>query len=322
MRALSPLFAPIRETWDDRPVTARFLTVGEALTDIVVETDGTRTEHPGGSPLNVAIALGRLGHESLLLTRIGEDARGAEIAAHLERSRVELVPGSVGPEPTSTAEAVLDATGAAAYAFDLSWDPHPAQEPAGFRALHTSSIAAVLEPGARLIRELVARARATATISYDPNARPSLMGDAARSRALIEEMIAQADVVKASDEDVEWLYGSEDVEDVVASWRELGPSLTVLTRGGSGSVGFAAGGRVQVAPQKVSVVDTVGAGDTFSAGILDALAHRDLLGADRREQLRALPADDLAAILRRASALAAVTVSRAGANPPWAHELR
>ncbi len=128
-------------------------------------------------------------------------------------------------------------------------------------------------------------------------------------------------MVKASDEDVAWLYGTEDVEDVAASWRDLGPSLTVLTRGGDGAVAFSASGRVQVAPVRVEVVDTVGAGDTFSAGILDALAAKGLLGADRREMLAAIPSDDLATVLRRAAALSAITVSRAGANPPWSHEL-
>ncbi|WP_341856171.1 PfkB family carbohydrate kinase [Brachybacterium sp. GPGPB12] len=166
-----------------------------------------------------------------------------------------------------------------------------------------------------------ARARGSSTISYDPNARPTLMGAPEDVRARIEENIALSDVVKASDEDVAWLYGTEDVEDVAASWRDLGPSLTVLTRGGDGAVAFSASGRVQVAPVRVEVVDTVGAGDTFSAGILDALADKGLLGADRREMLAAIPSDDLATVLRRAAALSAITVSRAGANPPWSHEL-
>ena len=128
-------------------------------------------------------------------------------------------------------------------------------------------------------------------------------------------------MVKASDEDVAWLYGTDDLEDVVSSWRGLGPSLTVLTRGGEGAVAFSASGRVQVAPTQVEVVDTVGAGDTFSAGILDALSDKDLLGADRREMLAAITSDELASVLRRAARLAAITVSRAGANPPWSREL-
>ena len=302
-------------------MTARILIAGEALTDIVVDADGGRREYPGGSPMNVAVALARLGHDAHLLTAIGEDPRGEAIRAHLDDSGVHLTPSSVGPGRTSTAEAVLDANGAATYTFDLAWDPDPAGLPSDLDAVHTSSIAAVMEPGASTLAELLRTARTAATISYDPNARPTLMGEPADVRARIEENIALSDVVKASDEDVTWLYGTDDVEDVVSSWRELGPSLTVLTRGGEGSVAFSESGRVQVAPVPVEVVDTVGAGDTFSAGILDALADKDLLGADRREMLGAIPSDELAAVLRRAARLAAITVSRAGANPPWSREL-
>ena len=302
-------------------MTARILIAGEALTDIVVDADGARREHPGGSPLNVAVALARLGHDAHLLTAIGDDARSDAIRAHLDESGVQLTPASVRPGRTSTAEAVLDAHGAATYTFDLTWDPDTAGLPEAPDAVHTSSIAAVLDPGATTLSALLRSARESSTISYDPNARPTLMGAPEDVRARIEENIALSDVVKASDEDVAWLYGTEDVEDVAASWRDLGPSLTVLTRGGDGAVAFSASGRVQVAPVQVEVVDTVGAGDTFSAGILDALAAKGLLGADRREMLAAIPSDDLATVLRRAAALSAITVSRAGANPPWSHEL-
>ncbi|WP_010550252.1 carbohydrate kinase family protein [Brachybacterium paraconglomeratum] len=302
-------------------MTARILIAGEALTDIVVDADGARREHPGGSPLNVAVALSRLGHDAHLLTAIGDDVRGDAIRAHLDESGVQLTPASVRPGRTSTAEAVLDAHGAATYTFDLTWDPDTAGLPETPDAVHTSSIAAVLEPGATTLSALLRSARGSSTISYDPNARPTLMGAPEDVRARIEKNIALSDVVKASDEDVAWLYGTEDVEDVAASWRDLGPSLTVLTRGGDGAVAFSASGRVQVAPVQVEVVDTVGAGDTFSAGILDALAAKGLLGADRREMLAAIPSDDLATVLRRAAALSAITVSRAGANPPWSHEL-
>lgn len=302
-------------------MTATFLIVGEALTDIVVDAGGNRCEHPGGSPLNVAVALGRLGHSPHLLTHIGHDERGDSIRAHLAQSYVELTAGSTGDHPTSTSAATLDATGAATYEFDLTWDPDPAGLPEQVDAVHTSSIAAVLDPGARTVTEVLRRCRATSTISYDPNARPALMGDPAAARERIEANIALSDVAKASDEDIAWLYDTADLEDVVASWRDLGPALTVMTRGADGAVGFSAGGRVQVAPVAVDVVDTVGAGDTFSAGILDALAARSLLGVAHREELYAMPADDAAIVLRRASGLAAITVSRAGANPPWSHEL-
>lgn len=271
--------------------------------------------------MNVAVALSRLGHAAHLLTRIGDDARGDAIRAHLDESEVQLTSGSSVAAPTSTALARLDANGSATYEFDLLWDPDPSGQPDQVAAVHTSSIAAVLEPGASTVVDLLRDRRRTATISYDPNARPTLMGDPERVRPQVEASIALSDVVKASDEDVAWLYGTDDLEDVVASWRDLGPSLTVLTRGAEGAVAFGSGGRVQVSPVVVDAVDTVGAGDTFSAGILDALSDKDLLGADRRPALASIPSDDLAAVLRRASTLAAVTVSRAGANPPWSHEL-
>src|SRR5699024_2991307 len=238
-----------------------------------------------------------------------------------EESGVQLTAHSTVDAPTSTALARLDANGAATYEFDLLWDPDPAGQPEAVDAVHTSSIAAVLAPGADTVGEVLRARRATATISYDPNPRPALMGDPAAVRPLIEANIAVSDVVKASDEDVAWLYGTEDVEDVVDSWRELGPALTVLTRGDEGAVAFSGSGRVQVAPVVVDAVDTVGAGDTFSAGILDALAAKGLLGAEQRGALAALPSDEVADVLRRAAALAAITVSRAGANPPWSHEL-
>lgn len=302
-------------------MTARFLTVGESLTDIVVRAHGDTAEHPGGSPMNVAVALARLGYESHLLTRIGSDGRGRSIREHVEASHVHLTPGSVDARPTSTARATLRPDGSADYAFDLAWDPDPRGLPARIDALHTSSIAAVLDPGAATVAEVIARAAEGATISYDPNARPALMRDPARTRSLVEALVARADVVKASDEDVTWLYGTDDVEDVVSSWRALGPSITVLTRGGDGAVGFAASGRVPVEPVRVEIADTVGAGDTFSAGILHGLAQRELLGAPHAEALTAITTGDLAEVLRTAARLAAVTVSRAGANPPWASEV-
>lgn len=271
--------------------------------------------------MNVAVALSRLGHDAHLLTRIGEDPRGDAIRAHLEASGVHLTPGSSVAAPTSTALARLDANGAATYEFDLLWDPRPEGLPESVDAVHTSSIAAVLAPGAATVLETLRRYRDSAIISYDPNARPTLMGAPGQARAQIETAIALSDVVKASDEDVAWLYDTEDVESVVDSWRELGPSLTVLTRGEEGAIGFSESGRVQVSPVVVDAVDTVGAGDTFSAGILDALAAKDLLGAAKRPALAALPNDEIADVLRRAASLAAITVSRAGANPPWSHEL-
>lgn len=302
-------------------MTATCLTVGESLTDIVTLADGSHTEYPGGSPLNVAVALGRLGHTSHLLTQIGRDQRGEAIRQHVEESHVQLTAGSIGDRPTSTALARIDEEGTATYEFDLTWDPDDSALPQAVDAVHTSSIAAVFSPGAATVASVLERYSGSATISYDPNARPSLMGSADATRAAVEEIIARSNIVKTSDEDVAWMYGTDDVEDVVASWRAIGPAISILTRGGEGAVAFADSGRVAVPPVRVEVADTVGAGDTFSAGLLDALATAGLLGSAHREALRAISAPELETVIARAASLAAVTVSRSGANPPWSREL-
>jgi fructokinase len=302
-------------------VNATFLTVGEALTDIVSHPGQEPVEHPGGSPMNVAVALGRLGYPSYLLTHIGDDARGRRIREHVEASHVSLTPGSVATGRTSTALATLDASGAADYVFDLAWDPDPRDLPEHVDAVHASSIATVLEPGRRVIPEVFDRYRTTSTISYDPNARPDIMGDPADVRPIVEDLVRRADVVKSSDEDIAWLYGTDDLEDVAATWHDLGPTLVAMTRGGDGTVAFGPTGRIEVPSETVEVADTVGAGDTFSAGLLWGLARHDLLGASRRTQFREAGEDTLRDVLSSAARLAAVTVSRPGANPPWADEI-
>lgn len=299
-----------------------YLTIGEALTDIVIRTDAPQAEFPGGSPMNVAVALGRLGHTSHLLTHIGDDERGHAIERHVKASSVSLTPGSVRPgASTSTAAATIGEGGAATYDFDITWDPDPQGVPAKVDAVHTSSIAATLEPGADTLRQVVASLRDHALISYDPNARPSLMGDPSIVREPIEENIALADIVKASDEDLEWLYETSDIEQAAESWLRRGVRLAVITRGEQGATALTAKGRVDIPGVRVAVTDTVGAGDTFSAGILDALSRKGLLGAEGREKIDRLEASEIKEILAHAALLASVTVSRAGANPPWTREI-
>ncbi|QEU12329.1 carbohydrate kinase family protein [Dermabacter vaginalis] len=299
-----------------------YLTIGEALTDIVIRTDAPRAEFPGGSPMNVAVALGRLGHTSHLLTHIGDDERGHAIERHVKASSVSLTPGSVRPgAATSTAAATIGEGGAATYDFDITWDPDPEGVPTQVEAVHTSSIAATLEPGADTLRRVVSSLREHALISYDPNARPSLMGDPSIVREPIEENIALADIVKASDEDLEWLYETSDIEQAAESWLRRGVRLAVITRGEQGATAFTAKGRVDIPGVRVEVTDTVGAGDTFSAGILDALSRKGLLGAEGREKIDQLKASEIKEILAHAALLASVTVSRAGANPPWTREI-
>ncbi|WP_084128997.1 carbohydrate kinase [Demequina sp. NBRC 110055] len=299
------------------------LVIGEALIDAVTRADGSTSEHVGGSPANVAFGLARLGRDAELLTWFGDDARGAAVRAHLEGAGVTLAAGSDAAPSTSVAAATLDATGAATYDFDLTWDLSAAATPrANPIAVHTGSIAAVLDPGADRVMQAVTAARDTATVTYDPNARPSLMGAPGEARERVEALIAQADVVKVSDEDIAWLTEGAPVDEVASSWVESGPALVVVTRGGDGASAFVTGGvRVDVPAQRVAVVDTVGAGDSFMSGLIDGLWGANLLGADRREALRSVDAATVSAVLDRCVRIGAITVSRAGANPPTAAEL-
>ncbi|MBB3022868.1 carbohydrate kinase family protein [Helcobacillus massiliensis] len=315
---------------DQHPV--QILTIGEALTDIVHRPGQPPEEHPGGSPMNVAVALGRLGHDSHLLTHLGTDERGRRIRTHLADSRVTLTAGSVQEGATSTARADIAEDGAAEYEFDLDWSPNPVGLPDSPAAVHTSSIAATRSPGASVVREQIQRLRPHALISYDPNARPALMGEAADVRGVIEANAALADVVKASDEDLQWLYGAGEEERACAAFLQRGALLAVLTRGADGATAFTAAGRIDVPGAPTDVADTIGAGDTFSAGLIDGLVRLGVLtpsaggaadgaGEAARERLTALGAEQVTALVRHAAQLASVTVSRTGANPPWLHEI-
>ena len=298
------------------------LVVGESLIDIVERPGHAPAEHVGGSPANVAVGLARLGQPVHLTTWFGRDPRGRRIRDRLEADGVVVTAGSDGAERTSTARARLDATGAADYDFDLSYDVPDVPLPVRPVHVHVGSISATIEPGAGKVARLVADLAGGATVSYDPNARPAIMPGPAASRRTVEGLVARADVVKVSDEDVAWLAPGEDLTDVLRAWVGLGPALVVLTRGGDGALALtAAGDEVAVTAPRVDVVDTVGAGDSFMAGLLDGLARAGLLGADRRAQLRAVDAGTVRDVLDHAARVAAVTVSRAGANPPTAAEL-
>src|SRR5699024_1182358 len=175
--------------------------------------------------------------------------------------------------------------------------------------LETSSIAATLQPSGAAIAELCAAAREHATISYDPNVRPTIMGEADEVRPDIEALVAGADVVKVSDEDLTWLYPDRSVEDSLLRWATAGPALAVLTRGGSGSTAITrAGMEVTVPAPKVDVVDTVGAGDSFMAGLLDGLWSANLLGGEKRAALRAIDATTVHDAMARAARIAAIVV--------------
>ena len=300
----------------------RAVVIGEALVDVVHHRDGSVAEHPGGSPANVALGLARLGREVELIAWLGKDAHGEAVAAHLESSGVTIAPASWGAASTSLAIATLDASMQAAYEFDLEWalspDANLGESPL---VVHTGSIAAVLEPGATAVAKLLREAKGTATVTYDPNARPSLMGEPANALAYVETMIGLSDVVKVSDEDIAWLTGASP-DDIAPRWIALGARLVVVTRGGDGASAYLADGRrIDVSAQRVDVVDTVGAGDSFMGGLIDGLWSAGLLGAESREALGTIPESTLRSILERCARIAAITVSRAGANPPTSAEL-
>jgi fructokinase len=298
------------------------LVVGESLVDIVRDADGSDLEFPGGSAANVAVALARLGRPVRFATSFAEDDHGRLVHNHLEKAGVLLAvdPGSVGR--TSTARATLAADGSAAYEFDLDWRlAGTAELGAGPRVVHACSLGAVLQPGADAVLELVTRLRQTATVTYDVNARPAITGTGPETLAAVERVVAVSDIVKASDEDLAALYPGRELTDVVAELRSRGPKAVVVTRGPDGAVWFGQRGAVEVASIRVPVVDTIGAGDTFGAALIDALWTHDLLGSSRRGALGQIGPDIVRAVLGHAARAAAVTVSRPGADPPYRSEL-
>jgi len=296
------------------------LVVGESLVDVVHDAGGV-AEHVGGSAANVAVALSRLGVPTMLATRVGSDERGRRILDHLRANAVELYGDPVGPSPTSTATARIGSDGAATYTFDLAWDLPPVEITGVPSAVHVCSIGAVLAPGCSAVLDLVERVAGRAAVSYDLNLRPQITGLGTDVRERIASLVAAADVVKASDEDLALFDPHRDVDEVARRLLAAGPAAVVVTRGGAGATWFSRDGSCDVPVPRVEVVDTVAAGDTFGATVIAELAERGLLGPGAGERLADLPVDARTDVLRRAAAAAAVTVSRAGADPPYRAEL-
>jgi fructokinase len=303
----------------DRGLT---LVVGEALVDIVVSAHGVVREHVGGSPANVAIGLARLGHRLELATYIGADERGDRVRAHLERDGVRLAQGSVSAPRTPTATATLDDGGVATYTFDLAWDLPATLGPGEATHVHVGSIATALEPGATQVSRIVSQSRQQATVSFDPNLRPAILGSPDPHRPGVEALVGLSDVVKASDEDLAWMYAGTPVDEVLHRFAALGPALVVCTLGGHGARALVGGELFTMPPRQVEVVDTVGAGDSFMGALISGLLDAGLLA--RRDGRAALAGADEGAVrpaLERAIQVAAITCSRAGADPPYRREL-
>ncbi|GAB3877829.1 carbohydrate kinase family protein [Terrabacter terrigena] len=305
--------------------SVRTLVLGEALVDAVTTPGGGTEEHVGGSPANVAFGLAALDHAVDLATWIATDERGRRIEQVCRERGVALTAGSQGAPFTSVAYATLDPTGAATYVFDLEWQVASVPGLTAYGHVHTGSIGAVLEPGGSQVREILAVARGLgATVSYDPNARPALMGLPDQARRTIEDSVRLSDLVKVSDEDIAWLCPGESEDDVLRAWGELGPAVVVMTRGGDGAVvRLTRTGEQQALPApRVEVVDTVGAGDSFMAGLVSGLVDAGLLGGpDSRARLQAARLADVLPAVERALVTGALTVGRAGAHAPTRSDL-
>ena len=299
------------------PVT-RALVIGEALIDIVRRPGAEPVSHAGGSPMNVAYGLGRLGVPTTLVTQIGADPFGEIITRHLRAAGVDLLPGSVTPAATSSATAVLDATGAASYDFDLRWELPPVAMPAPCTLIHTGSIAAILQPGGRAVLNAFTSAPPGTLLSYDPNVRPGIMGSRDDVVRTVEELARTAHVVKMSDEDAAWLYPGRSLDAILRDYVAAGVALVAITCGGDGALLRAGGVTTELAAHPVAVVDTIGAGDSFMSGLLYAILVGDVTEAVLQNTLGAA---ELTRVGRTALASAAITVSRAGANPPTVAEL-
>lgn len=303
--------------------------IGETLIDEVARPGAEPVAHVGGSPMNVAVGLARLGHPVQFLGRYGQDAYGQLIVEHLRDNHV-LLPVAADAKPTSIARAKLAEDGSAEYHFELDWDLPAVVGPAdgvpdfmlaATTLLHTGSIATMLAPGAAKVFATVLAAHPATTISYDPNCRPTIIADVGHAREQAEKFVRLADIVKASDEDLAWLYPGVDPLESARTWLGLGPALVVVTRGGDGPWAVCAAGETQCPAPGVEVVDTVGAGDSFMAALLGAVVDRELDGGQRREELNQVSAETLGAMINYAAKAAAITVSRAGANPPSRTEL-
>jgi fructokinase len=302
---------------------------GEVLVDLVpADPDGHYEAVPGGSPANVAVGLARLGVPTRMLARLADDPLGRRLRAHLGENSVELGHTILAGEPTSLAVVELGADGVAEYDFrvdgtaDWQWtdaelDTALASDSDGtVVALHSGSLALTTPPGDAALLRLMARGRDTATVSYDPNCRPLLMGAPADMLARVHEVLGLADVVKISTADLEWLLPGSEPQDVITAWLSRGPGLVVVTLGGDGVLAGTAAGLRRRPARQVTVVDTVGAGDAFSGGLLAGLHRRALLGAVARPSLAALAGVELDALLDEAVAVAALACTRRGADPP------
>lgn len=302
------------------------LVAGEGLIDLTVDGDGRYTAHPGGGPANTAVALGRLGVPVGFLGGLSTDRFGDLLRSHLSDAGVDLGLAVDTDAPTTLAVASLDPTGAASYAFYLdgtsagavSADRVPLELPAEVTGFWYGTLGLVLEPTATTLVDLVARHASRVVVGVDPNLRPTAIRDLPTHLRRLTGVMAAADIVKLSTDDAAVMRPGADPAATAAWVQSLGPGLVLLTRGGTGVSALTRSETIDLPVPDVPVVDTIGAGDAYAAGILAGLHDRHLLS---KEGVAALGVEDLEAIHRFAAAVAAVTVSRPGADPPWRSEL-
>jgi fructokinase len=294
---------------------------GEVLIDLIPGADGVRVGHVGGGPANTAKALARLGHDVQFIDGISTDADGVAARKELLEDAVKLDLALASDKPTCLAIVSLDANGGASYEFkiagtatfdfSLDWLPDPARYKPN--VLHIGTLATVIQPGADVLYDWALRVAEFAPIVFDPNIRPAVLVDRDLYEAAVEKWAAISSVIKVSDDDMAWLYPGQNYVDVAARWINDGAGLVVVTRGAQGIIGFTSEGSVEVEGAKITVADTVGAGDTVGAIIVEAMIEKGVL---------ALTGDVLGATLHRAAVAAGITCSRKGAEPPYKHELK
>lgn len=305
------------------------LSCGDALIDWVPvkAADGRDAYVPvaGGSCLNIAVAMSRLGAPAGLVGGVSTDMFGTIIADHLTASKVDLRYVERSDRETTLAF-VRFVDGEPHYAFydettaARMWSYRPGSIPLpAIDAVHTGSTTLVNDPASRETLALIEAAKGVTTVSFDPNCRPGLVRDKADYVARMERFAAAADIIRMSDVDFDYLYGGDGYAARAEAYLAAGAALVIVTRGGKGVLAWhAAAGMVEVAAPKVEVVDTIGAGDTFQGSFLVALKEADRI---ERGALEGLDAEGLRAALAFGTRCAAITCSRAGANPPWRREL-
>lgn len=302
---------------------------GEAVLDLI--SGGSPADYqarPGGSPVNVAVGAARLGLPTSLVARFGTGHFGQLLRSHVEAAGVNLSLSVAAEEPAMLAVVSLDASGTATYDFyvdgtaECGWQRSELPDPLPYQALalHVGSISSWLSPAAGLISELVVReyTRGKVLICFDPNLRPGLIEDSGNVRACVEHVLRLTQLIKVSVDDLSWLYPQQDPDASARRWAAAGPSLVVLTDGAQGARAYRPGRpALTTSAPDVRVVDTVGAGDAFTAGLLTALADRNRL---HRHGLEDLDNGELDAVLSSAALVAALGCTRAGADPPTREE--